>query len=55
MAKRLSDQKKSGYRCPPKSCPNPADFKGFPELQAYVRAEWRKRMENCKKWKKIKK
>ena len=53
MAKRLQDQKKSGYACPPKTCPNPADFRGFPELQAYVRAEYKYRMEYCRKWKKL--
>jgi hypothetical protein len=52
MAKRLSDQKKSHYRCPPKSCPRPADFRGFPELQAYVVAEWNYRREYCRRWKK---
>ena len=52
MAKKLKDQKKSHYRCPPKVCPKPADFKRYPELQAYVTAEWKYRMEYCKKWKK---
>jgi len=54
MAKKLKDQKKSGYSCPPKSCPRPADFRNFPELQAYVNAEYRYRMEYCKNWKRIK-
>jgi hypothetical protein len=53
MAKKLKDQKKLKYRCPAKACPYPADFRGFPELQAYVNAEWRYRMEYCRKWKKL--
>jgi hypothetical protein len=39
-------RKRREYECPPKRCPNPADYAGFPELQAKVRQEWRKRMLN---------
>jgi len=44
MAKKLSNQKKSEYNCPAKRCPAPADFRNFPELMNYVRAEWRRRL-----------
>ena len=53
MAKKLSAQKKGAYNCPPKKCPFPADFRGFPGLQRYVTAEWRRRMAYCKTWKKF--
>jgi hypothetical protein len=52
MAKKLSAQKKGAYNCPPKRCPHPADFRGFPELQAYVNAEYKYRMAYCRNWKK---
>lgn len=48
MARKLKDQKRSGYSCVAKVCPKPADLARFPELMHIVRAEWRARMEYCR-------
>jgi hypothetical protein len=55
MARKLKESGRKSYNSPPKQCPHPADFRGFPELQAYVNAEYRYRMEFCRHWKKISK
>ncbi len=39
-------RKRREYECPPKRCPNPADYAGFPELMVKVRQEWKSRMLN---------
>jgi hypothetical protein len=48
MARRLQNQKRSEYQCPPKACPRPASLAGFPELVGYVRKEWVNRMNDCR-------
>ena len=52
MAKKLSKQKREAYNCSSKACPQPADFRQFPELMNAVRSEWRSRMNYCRTWKK---
>lgn len=48
MAKRLAQQKRSEYRCPPKSCPVPADLRYFPELMNMVRQEHQGRIRQSR-------
>lgn len=48
MARRLQNQKRSEYQCPPKACPAPADLRGHPSIMHLVRLEWRSRMDNCR-------
>lgn len=54
MAKRLQNQKRVSYQCPPKACPSPVDLRPYPELMNQVRREWEKRMAYCRRWKKAK-
>ena len=52
MARRLQNQKRSEYYCPPKTCPSPADLRPHPQLMARVRTEWEFRMANARARKK---
>ena len=48
MARRLQNQKRSEYKCPPKACPRPADLAQFPYIMGFVRKEWVARMVFCR-------
>lgn len=48
MARRLQNQKRSEYQCPPKAVPQPADMARFPELRREIVNEWRNRMVYCR-------
>ena len=48
MARRLQNQKRSEYQCPPKTVPRPADLARFPELQREVIREWQSRIAYCR-------